>query len=314
MKYSELKGTGIKVSNICLGSLTMVPSQGNLSVKEGAELISYAYERGINFLDTAELYDNYDYIKAGMDIVGRKNYIIATKTYAYDKVTAENSLSKALKALDTDYIDIFLLHEQESIHTLRGHMEALEFFEERKRAGVIRAIGISTHKVAGVQAFNEFDFLDIVHPMINYRGLGILDGTREDMLDQIKLAKQRSKAVYGMKILGGGHLIPEIEEAFAFARTLDIESFAIGMQSKDEVDCNIALMETGKYPEVFRNKLKKKERKLVVADYCMGCGNCVKMCRHDGMSLVDGMAKPTETCILCGYCAGYCPDFCIKVV
>lgn len=314
MKYNYLKGTDIKVSQICFGSLTMIPSQGNLSVREGAELISYAYERGINFIDTAELYDNYTYIKAAMDIIGRENYVIATKSYAYDRKTAEDSLNNALKGLNTDYIDLFLLHEQESIHTIRGHMEALDYFRERKEAGVIRALGISTHKIAGVSGFNQYDFLDVIHPMINYKGIGILDGTRDQMLAEINKARLREKGVYAMKVLAGGHLIPDIEEAFQFIRQIDVDSVAVGMQSKEEVDCNIALIETGKYPEAMLGKLRDKKRKLLVADYCIGCGKCVDVCKHSGIILIDGKAVPTDKCILCGYCARYCPDFCIKVV
>ena len=314
MEYNYLKGTDIKVSKLCFGSLTMIPSQGNLSIREGAELISYAYDKGINFLDTAELYDNYAYIKAAMDIIGRQNYIIATKTYAYDRDTAKESLDHALKSLSTDYIDLFLLHEQESQHTIKGHMEAIEYFIDRKKAGVIRALGISTHKIAGVEAFNKYDFLDVVHPMINYKGIGILDGTRDDMLGEISRARENNKAVYGMKILAGGHLIPHVEEAFKFIRSIDIDSVAVGMQSREEIDCNISLIETGIYPEVLKEKIGMKKRKLIVADYCRACGNCVKICKHNGMELVEGQAQANEKCILCGYCARYCPDFCIKVV
>ncbi len=46
----------------------------------------------------------------------------------YTEDMAKESLDLALRELDTDYIDIFLLHEQESIHTLRGHYEAIEYF------------------------------------------------------------------------------------------------------------------------------------------------------------------------------------------
>src|SRR5690554_5758083 len=105
----------------------MTPFQANLSIKEGANLIKYAYEKGINFIDTAEIYDNYDYIKEGIRGIRRDDYHIATKTYAYTEEMAEESLKKALKELNTDYIDIFLLHEQESIHTIRGHFPAIEY-------------------------------------------------------------------------------------------------------------------------------------------------------------------------------------------
>ncbi len=62
----KLGNTGIEVSRLCFGSLTMTPFQANLTTEEGAYLIEYAYSRGINFLDTAEIYDNYHYIRRAL--------------------------------------------------------------------------------------------------------------------------------------------------------------------------------------------------------------------------------------------------------
>lgn len=83
--------------------LTITPFQANLPIKEGAELIKYAYSKGVNFLDTAELYDNYDYIREALKDIDRNDFVIATKCYAYDTKTAEESLNRVLKELDTDY-------------------------------------------------------------------------------------------------------------------------------------------------------------------------------------------------------------------
>ncbi len=133
MERVQLGKTNIEVSRLCFGSLTMTPFQANLSIKEGAELIQHAYKSGINFIDTAEIYDNYKYIKEALKGIDRKDYVIVTKTYAYSKELAKESLDLALKELNTDYIDIFLLHEQESIHTIRGHYEAIEYFLEARK-------------------------------------------------------------------------------------------------------------------------------------------------------------------------------------
>ncbi len=315
MDRIKLGNTGIEVSKLCFGSLTMTPFQANLSIKEGAQLIQYAYAKGINFIDTAEIYENYRYIKEALKGIRREDYVITTKCYAYTKEMAKESLDLALRELDTDYIDIFLLHEQESIHTLRGHYEAIEYFLEAKKTGKIRAIGISTHRVEGVYAATQFDEIEIVHPIVNKEGIGIQDGTVLDMLNIIERAYNMGKGIYGMKPLGGGHLITQAEDAFNFVKEIPfIHSFAIGMQSKEEVDCNVNLMETGQVPENLKEKLRKKKRKLIVADYCIGCGNCVKTCNQDGIQVINGKAIPNENCILCGYCARNCPEFCIKVI
>lgn len=315
MDKVQLGSTGIEVSRLCFGSLTMTPFQANLSVKDGADLIKYAYSRGINFLDTAEIYNNYDYIREALKVIDRKKYIISTKCYAYTYDMAKKSLELALSELNTDYIDIFMLHEQESIHTIRGHWEAIEYFKDAKKEGKIRAIGISTHRIEGVLGAIEVDDIEIIHPIVNMQGIGIQDGSIEDMLKVIKKAYDIGKGIFAMKPLGGGHLIGKAEEAFNFVKNISfIHSIAIGMQSKDEIDCNISLMESGYAPENLRKNISSKNRRLIVADYCIGCGRCVKTCKHNGIKLVNGKAVPNGNCILCSYCARNCPEFCIKVV
>lgn len=315
MNRIKLGNTGIEVSRLCFGSLTMTPFQANLTVEEGAYLIKYAYDRGINFIDTAEIYDNYKYIERALKNIKREDYTIATKSYAYTKEMAKESLDLALKELNTDYIDIFLLHEQESIHTVRGHFEAIEYFLKAKEEGKIRAIGISTHRIEGALAVKEVKELEIIHPIINKYGIGIQDGNAEDMLKVIEEINQMGKGIYAMKPLGGGHLIKEVESAFNYVKSIPyIHSIAIGMQSKDEIDANISLLENGHMPEELKNKLINKKRNLIVADYCLGCGNCVKRCKQQGIEIINDKATPNEKCILCGYCAKVCPEFCIKVI
>lgn len=315
MEKVVLGNTNIEVSRLCFGSLTMTPFQANLPIKEGADLIKYAFEKGINFLDTAEIYDNYGYIREALKEIKREDYVITSKSYAYTEKMAKDSLNLALKEIGTDYIDIFLLHEQESIHTIKGHYEAIEYFLKAKEAGKIRSFGISTHRVSGALAVKEFKEIEIIHPIVNKQGIGIHDGNIYDMLDVLKDLHEIGKGIYGMKPLGGGHLIKNVEESFNFVKNIPyIDSIAIGMQSTDEIDANIHLLEHGYIPKDITDRLKRKNRKLIVGDYCVGCGNCEKRCQQNGITVIDSKAIPNEKCILCGYCATVCPEFCIKVI
>lgn len=315
MESIRLGNTSIRVSPLCFGSLTMTPFQANLTIKEGAYLLNYAFDKGINFIDTAEIYHNYPYINEALKYINRNDYIIASKTYAYTKEMARDSLDLALKEIGTDFIDIFLLHEQESIHTIKGHYDAIEYFMKAKDMGKIRAFGISTHRVAGVEAAKEFDEIEIIHPLVNKAGLGIQDASISDMIEVIKECHTMGKGIYSMKPLGGGHLIGKFQESLEFVRDLAcIDSIAIGMQSIDEIDANIGIIQGKSLDSKLMGSLKNKERKLIVADYCIGCGNCETRCQQSGIEVKNGIAIPNDKCILCGYCATVCPEFCIKVV
>ncbi len=293
----------------------MTPFQANLSYEEGANLIKHAYNKGVNFIDTAEIYGNYEYIRRAFKDIDRENIVIATKTYAYTEEMAKASLEMALEELDTDYIDIFLLHEQESIHTVRGHWEAIEYFKRAKQEGKIKAIGISTHRISGLDAVIELDDLEVIHPIVNIDGIGIQDGSIEEMLEKLKILKSKGKGIYSMKPLGGGHLIKDYEKAINFIKNVDtIDSIAIGMQSIDEIDANIKMLENKSIPDEIKQNLRKKDRRLIVADYCIACGNCVERCQQNGIEIIDGQAVANDKCILCGYCANVCPEFCIKVI
>lgn len=315
MEKIKLGNTDIEVSKLCFGSLTMTPFQANLTVDEGAYLIEYAYNKGINFIDTAEIYENYNYIKTALKGIKREEFVIATKTYAYTEELAKQSLELALKELGTDYIDLFLLHEQESIHTVRGHFEAIEYFLKAKKEGKIRSIGLSTHRIAGAMAARDVKEIEVIHPIVNKYGIGIQDGNIEEMLSVLKEINDMGKGIYAMKPLGGGHLIKEVESAFNFVSSIPfINSIAIGMQSVDEIDANIYLLEKGYMKNDMKDKLTNKKRRLIVADYCISCGNCVNRCKQNGIEIINGKATPNEKCILCGYCAKVCPEFCIKVI
>ena len=315
MKQNALGNTGIQVSKICFGSLTMGSLQRNLSAFEGASLIEYAYERGVNFIDTAELYDTYAHIREALKRIPRDKLIIASKCYAFSEETAKVSFEKALKELDTDYIDVFMLHEQVSDHTIRGHYEAIEYFLKMKQQNKIKAIGISTHYISGVLAAMKYPEIQIVHPITNVNGLGIQDGSRSDMEIALKAYKAIGGGVFGMKPLGGGNLLSSLDACFDYILEQDyIDSIAFGMQSFEEIDYNIKRVNGEEISSELAQKVSKNDKKLQIADWCIGCGACVKKCDHKALSINNSLAVVDRNrCVLCGYCASVCPEFCIKV-
>ena len=314
MQMNSLGRSGLTVSKMCFGTLTMSPLQRNMSPEAGARLLIYAYERGVRFLDTADLYGTYPHI--ALALKDAPDYVISTKAYCYDRQTAQAALERAFRGVGRDYIDLFMLHEQESLYTLRGHEEALEYLSEQKAKGHIGAVGVSTHFVACVRAAPKFPMIDVIHPLINAEGIGIQDGTRENMEAAIAGARARGIGIFAMKPLGGGHLISGSRAALEYALGSPLlDAVAIGMQSFDEIDANIAMFEGD--PEALGKleRLRHRERRGMVHDWCEGCGRCKARCRQNAIDIVDGCARvDSERCVFCGYCARACPQFCIKVV
>jgi len=238
-----------------------------------------------------------------------------TKSFAPTYEAMEASLARALGEMRLERIDIFLLHQQESEHTLRGHGGALEALAKAKRDGRIRAAGLSTHHVAAVRAATACPDVDVVFALLNVRGLGIQDGTAREMEEALREAHDGGKGVILMKALAGGHLYREAREAMEYVRGRPwVHSVCVGMRSAGEIDANIALMTGSEVGDDTLGALCAGARRVVIDD-CRGCGRCVEACGASALSLVDGRAScDHERCVLCGYCARACPEFSIEVV
>jgi uncharacterized protein len=316
MEKVKLGRTKLVVSRLCFGSLTVGPLQADLTIEEGARVIANAFDSGVNFIDTAKLYKTYPYIRRAMELSKNKEIIISSKSYDYTYEGMKESLREALEELGLKKLGIFSLHEQESKHTLRGHEEALEYLIEAKKQGLIEAIGVSTHAIEVVRAICNMDCIDVIHPIINAKGLGIMDGNIDEMLEAIKEAYQNAKGIYGMKILGGGNLMGEALKCIDYALSIPyLHSIAIGMQTLAEVEANIEIFEGRKPQEGLIKKLSSRTKKLHVDFWCEGCMRCCEACKNGALSLIDGKAVvDKDKCVLCGYCSAYCPLFCIKIV
>jgi predicted aldo/keto reductase-like oxidoreductase len=340
MERRTLGRTGIPVPRLCFGTLPLGPLQTGLPPEEGGALLAYAMARGIDFVDTAELYGTYAHIREAARLAGR-HPTVCTKSYAHDREGARASLEKARRELDLDTIDLFLLHEQETPMTLLGHRQAYEYLLESKAKGLVRAVGFSTHAAdpvfAAVQAVRgdpgpagpygrdfwdgqgsgPYEEVDVIHPILNRTGLGLVDGPAERMLRAASDAHDSGIGILGMKLFGGGNLLATLEEEAAFGLSLPfVDAFAVGMQSRAEVEVDLALFEGRPIPDEAAREAKAREKRLLVHDWCTGCGSCVPRCTRGALAIgADGKAHvDRDRCVLCGYCAAACRDFAIKVV
>ena len=316
MEYRSLGNTGIEVSRFCFGSLTMGSLCANLDIETGAEILYQAFCSGVSFVDTAEQYKTYPYIKAALDRLEEpQKIVVSTKTYGYSDIEAAWAVEDARLALGRNQLDIFLLHEVRDLEDFQQRDGAWRILQEAKANGVIRAVGLSTHSAAVVAWAAEQPEIDIIHPLLNMSGIGILDGGVEEMLAAIRLAKKQGKGIFSMKSLGGGALMHQARaaQAWAFAQP-ELDAVAVGCKDIQELRTNLGWL-AGEEPEeaaslhlLDRNIAFDKEPR------CHGCGACVERCAAGAMSIgADGTAQWDKAkCIYCGYCIAACPWFCLS--
>lgn len=168
MKYSVIPGTDLNVSKICLGTMTF---GSPVAEPDAIRLVRYAMdEHGINFVDTANMYEGYNRYAGsaggvaeeilGKAVAGRRDqFVLATKVgmkvgnAPEDENTSPEAirvqLRRSLKRMNTDYVDLYYLHRFDP--NTEPHLIARAIGEELK-AGTIRAWGVSNYTAEQLKA------------------------------------------------------------------------------------------------------------------------------------------------------------------
>ena len=158
MQYTNLGRTGLKVSRICLGTMTFGSPKWRewvLPEEESRPLIRRALEMGINFVDTADFYSSgvsEEVVgRALKDFCRRDQVVLATKVYypmgegpnqrGLSRVRILNAIEDSLRRLGTDYVDLYQIHRWDNETPLD---ETLEVLHDLVRAGKVRYIGASS--------------------------------------------------------------------------------------------------------------------------------------------------------------------------
>ncbi len=316
MKKMKLGKTGLEITRLGFGTLPLGKNQSNLSAEEGAKVIRYAINKGINFIDTAASYGTYKHIREGLKDC-EQQVIVASKTPAKTYEEAEKDIQNALEALDRDSLDIFLLHAARSSDPFNERAECFRCLIDSKRKSLVKAIGISTHVVDVVREAAKISEIDVIHPLVNKAGLGIIGGSPKEMLSAAEEAHRAGKGIYVMKVYAGGHLTDDPVGAFTYLLEKPyLDAFVVGMMKPEEVEINLSIVE-GRSPdyELMRTVGRTTKRLIVLSNLCQGCGNCVQNCPNGALSLINGKSTVDNSlCILCGYCVPVCPQFCIRLL
>ncbi|AMC11319.1 aldo/keto reductase [Lutibacter profundi] len=190
MKYTTIQNTNIKVSKICLGTMTFGEQN---TENEAHEQLNYALEKGINFIDTAEMYSvpgrketqgsTERFIGSWLQHQKRENLVIATKitgpspglsyirnNMGFSNSAIDDALEKSLKRLKTDYVDVYQLHWPErstNFFSQRNYKhnfndkwednfkEVIEKLDSLVKEGKIRHYGVSNETPWGLMRHLE---------------------------------------------------------------------------------------------------------------------------------------------------------------
>jgi predicted aldo/keto reductase-like oxidoreductase len=284
LDYRTLGRTGLKVTTVGMGCM----------ITSDPSVITRAADLGINYFDTARGYShgNNERMVAAALGARRKQVVIATKSGARSKEELQKNLEESLRELNTDYIDIWLLHGKNSVAEVSDDL--IEVQQLAKKQGKVRFTGVSTHngQLELLPWMAKKGLFDVVLAAYNFT----MD---VDMAKAIDAAAQAGLGVVAMKVMAGGprrlkpgdpnykRLTQEGAMLAALKWVIKKPSIATTIPSitdMDQLDENLKAMS---------NPLSASDEKLLTAHldairplYCRMCGQCDGHCQK-GLPVAD---------------------------
>lgn len=239
MNYTTLPHTNIKVSKICLGTMTWGRQN---SQEEGFAQMDYALDKGVNFFDTAELYPvpasperyahteqiignwfkktgNRDKVVLASKIIGRvSDYTKHIRPTGFAPDSLRSAVEASLKRLQTDYLDLYQLHWPERVTNTFGKRdykhdpndtwtdnfnEVLTILDGLIKEGKIRHVGVSNERAWGVMRFLEESKHNNLPRMITIQNpYSLLNRTFESDLAEISIRENIGLLAYSPMAFG----------------------------------------------------------------------------------------------------------------
>ena len=317
MDYRILGKTGLKVSRMGFGGLPIQRAD------EAAcrEILTQLADLGVNYIDTARGYTvSEEYI--GKALVGiRDKFILATKSMAKDKESMARDIDISLRNLQTDYIDIYQIHNpnREGYEQIIAPGGALEALLEAKKEGKIGHIGFTNHYAEMIELVLETDWAETV--MFPYN---IVETQGEKLL---ALCKEKNVGFIAMKPLAGG-AIEDAQLALRYVSACEsVDVIIPGMDYPKQVQENYdAIMDAAPLSGEEQAKIAAI-RKDLGENFCRRCNYCAPCTvgiKIPTIFLFDGyltryglpdwakqryetLDKHASDCIVCGDCEKRCP-------
>ena len=215
MEYSKLGNSELQVSRLCVGCMSFGDPASNmhawtLNADDSEALIKQALDLGINFFDTANVYSagtSEEYLgRAIKNNVARDKVVLATKVYFNEGQLSREAILReidgSLRRLDTDYVDLYIIHRFDAGTPIEETMETLDSLV---KAGKVRALGASA--MYGYQFYNmqlaaqKNGWVPFVSMQNHYNLL-----YREDERELIPICKEQNVARTPYSPLAAGRL------------------------------------------------------------------------------------------------------------
>ena len=249
--------TGLKTSRLAQGTGYNGWARSSDHTRMGKtafdRLLRHSLDQGVTFIDMADLYGSHPFVRDVIQGIPRDRLTLLSKIWVRkeDWVTpsggAKEEVDRFRRELDTDVIDICLIHCMTDSKWTDAYARVRDELSELKQRKVVRAVGVSCHDFGALQVAASDPWTDVVLARINHRGGPdySMDGTVEAVTDLLRQARRNGKAVLGMKIFGAGKLVKPDEKdaslAYVFRNGL-VDAVTIGMKTPDEVDDTLARM------------------------------------------------------------------------
>jgi len=248
--------------------LTIIGQAGGrfplISFEEAKAVTLRAYELGINYFDTARIYWNGRSEEAYGEVLPpfRKNIFLTSKSPQRSRKGAEEDLEKSLRALKTDYLDLWQIHqvsEMSEVEQIFAPGGAIEAFEAAKKAGKCRFMGFTGHHDPEVHLamLKHYDKYDTILMPLNPADPSYL--SFEKMV--LPVAVSRGMGIQGMKSTANAGLLSNIhlKDCLTYVLSLPIHCLALGCTTVGQIEDDVRIAQQFKpMSESDRAQLQKR--------------------------------------------------------
>jgi len=237
----KLGPKGIILSRLAMGTGTNGSGgSSNQTKKMGvsgmADLLKVALDNGVNFWDSADQYGSHPHLREALKTMPREKIVILSKTHASTAKEMKADLDRFRRELNTDYIDILLLHCMLDGNWDERKKGAMELISEAQEKGLVRTKGVSCHTIEALRTAAKSPWVEVDLARINPAKIA-MDAEVPVVLSVLREMKASGKGIIGMKILGAGRLRDKVDESLQFALAQDcIDVFTIGSESRAEME------------------------------------------------------------------------------